>query len=73
MNDYFIEYFKECKSKQDAIKKGFYNIWTPERIKSAFNFGNGTIKDFYRYRKDNAPKYCKIEEISKEDAAQLIF
>lgn len=40
-----------------AIKKGFCIIWDAERIKKAFNHGNGTEKDFNRYKKDNS-KYC---------------
>ena len=40
-----------------AIKKGFCIIWDSERIKKAFNHGNGTEKDFNRYKKDNS-KYC---------------
>ena len=39
-----------------AIKKGFCIIWDSERIKKAFNNGNGK-KDFNRYKKDNS-KYC---------------
>ena len=30
-----------------------FNVWDNERIRNAFNFGNGTIKDFERYMKDN--------------------
>ncbi len=40
-----------------AIKKGFCILWDAERIKKSFNFGNGTKKDFNRYKKDNS-KYC---------------
>ena len=32
-----------------AYQQGDYLEWTPERIKSAFNFGNGTEKDLERY------------------------
>ena len=69
---YFIEYFKG-NSKAQAIREGNYNIWTPERIKSAFSFGNGTLKDFNRYRADNAPRYCKIEEITRAEAEALKY
>ena len=70
---YFIEYAKEAKTKDNAIKTGLYNIWTPERIKRAFSFNNGTLKDFNRYRKDNAPRFCYIEEISKEETENLAY
>ena len=32
-----------------AYQRGDYLEWTPERIKRAFNFGNGTEKDLERY------------------------
>jgi len=50
------------KTKQEAIKAGDFNEWTKERIKSAFNFGNGTMKDFSEYA-DNNKKYCWIDII----------
>ena len=40
-------------SVEETMRKGFYIEWTPERIKSAFNFGNGTEKDLKRYMNDN--------------------
>ena len=33
----------------EAYQRGDCLEWTPERIKSAFNFGNGTEKDLERY------------------------
>lgn len=36
-----------------------FNYWTEERIKGAFNFGNGTIKDLKRYAKNNK-QFCTI-------------
>ena len=33
----------------EAYQRGDYLEWTPERIKRAFNFGNGTEKDLERY------------------------
>ena len=35
--------------------------WTPERIKAAFNYGHGTIKDLRVYMENNT-KYCIFEE-----------
>ena len=32
-----------------AYQQGDYLEWTPERIKRAFNFGNGTEKDLEKY------------------------
>ena len=34
-----------------AYQQGDYLEWTPERIKRAFNFGNGTEKHLDRYIK----------------------
>ena len=49
-----------------AIKDGYFNVWTDERIKKAFNFGNGTKKDFNRYKEANK-SYCKILEMDEKD------
>lgn len=48
---------KLCGSLKKAIAAGAYNIWTPERVKLAFNFGNGNEKDFNRYMQDNK-QFC---------------
>ena len=42
---------------QKAIADGYFLIWTKERIKNAFNFGEGTEADLKRYMKDNK-QYC---------------
>ena len=42
-----------------------FTIWNAERIKNAFNFGNGTMKDFYRYMRDN--KNVCFDRISKSN------
>lgn len=49
-----------------AIKDGYFNVWTDERIKKAFNFGNGTKADFNRYKEDNK-SYCKILEVDEKN------
>lgn len=49
----YMEILKKYK-KRESIEKGMYNIWDKRRIKGAFDFGNGTIKDFKRYMKDNS-------------------
>ena len=48
---------KLCGGLKKAIAAGAYNIWTPERVKLAFNFGNGSEKDFNRYMQDNK-QFC---------------
>lgn len=50
-------WIKKHGSVDACIKKGWFTTWTPKRIKEAFNFGQGTEKDFERYQKDNA-QYC---------------
>ena len=45
-----------------AIKDGYFTEWTPERIKKAFNFGNGTQKDFLNYMQNNKG-LCIFKEI----------
>lgn len=46
-------------SKTSGLKR----IWTEEQIKGAFNFGNGTIKDFKNYM-DNNKQFCIFEKIN---------
>lgn len=41
-----------------------YNYWTMERVRDAFNFGHGTVKDFERYMKDNK-RYCRFERVER--------
>ena len=38
---------------ETMIKDEMYILWDEERIKRAFNFGNGTIKEFNRYMEAN--------------------
>lgn len=54
-----------CKKNDPYLKEHYNNnplnmvkamdgiLWDDARIKHAFNFGNGTKKDFLRYMKDN--------------------
>ena len=53
-----IEISKRC---------GDFNVWDDERIKNAFNFGNGTIKNFEEYMRNNK-RYCTF--ITDESAAE---
>lgn len=54
---------RECNNSiKKAINTGYYMEWTQERIKNAFAFGHGTIKDFERYKRDNK-QFCIWIEI----------
>lgn len=45
------------ETRQKAIADGYFLEWTKERIKNAFNNGNGTDADLKRYMRDNK-QYC---------------
>ena len=48
-------------------RSGDFTVWDDERIKNAFNFGNGTIKHFEAYMSNNK-RYCTfITEKSAEN------
>lgn len=53
-----IEISKRC---------GGFNVWDDKRIKNAFNFGNGTIKHFEEYMRNNK-RYCTF--ITDKSAAE---
>ena len=57
-------------SVKQAIKNGFFMVWTPERIRGAFSNGRGTLADFERYKSDNKP-YCTIIELTAAELARL--
>lgn len=57
---------RRYKSINEAIQDGGYSVWCNEKIKLAFNFGNGTEKDFKRYCKDNKCKIISENEFYKE-------
>lgn len=60
-----LEIFKDDIRKfgsiQACIDNLQYMVWTPERIKGAFNFGNGTSEHFREFKKNNA-KYSVFVE-----------
>lgn len=59
----FVEVFKgKGLSTNDELKTGMYNEWNEKRIKRAFNFGNGTLKDFHNYVRDNT-KYAEFIQL----------
>ena len=49
-------------SLPEALKKGYYMEWSMEKIKRAFSFGNGNMKDFIEYAKLNK-NYCLFLEV----------
>ena len=55
---------------EKALENGYFNIWTAERIKGAFNYGHGTKKDFERYKKDNVHN-CIIREYTPDELANI--
>ena len=48
-------------------RSGDFTVWDDERIKNAFNFGNGTIKHFEAYMSNNK-RYCTF--ITEKSAAE---
>lgn len=44
---------RKYNSLREAIADGFYDAYTEERIKLAFNLGSGTLSDFKRFCKEN--------------------
>ena len=42
------------KNARQAFLDGDFMTWTDKNLKDAFNFWQGTIKDFKRFLKDNA-------------------
>lgn len=50
------------EARQKTIADGYFLDWTKERIKNAFNNGNGTDADLKRYMKDNK-QYCVFVRI----------
>ena len=48
---------KELGRVRLAVEKKWYTVWDEDRIRKAFNFGNGTMVDFKRYMENNKP-YC---------------
>lgn len=41
------------KTIEDSLKDGSFQVWNENRIKKAYNFGNGTMQDFLNRRKQN--------------------
>lgn len=55
-------YGRRYKNLAQAISAGSYAPWDSDRIKSAFQFGNGTLKDFRRHCKDNGMTILTAKE-----------
>jgi hypothetical protein len=49
------------KNARNSFLNGDFFTWTAENLKSAFAFGNGTMKDFSRYSRDNAGNSTHID------------
>lgn len=59
----YIETDKGLSLRQ-ALQTGKYNIWNNDRIKGAFNFGNGSMKHFKEYMQNNKSyaDFYKLED-----------
>lgn len=55
-------WIKKHGTAKEAIRRGWYIEWTPEKIRGAFNNGNGNEKDFKQY-KENNKSLCLFMEI----------
>lgn len=55
-NEFYNGNFNEMIEKKDG------NIFDDEKIKKAFNFNNGTKKDFKSYMENNK-QYCKYYDL----------
>ena len=62
---------QELGSTEKAIKNGFFTVWNEKRIKQAFNFGNGTKKDFFRYQQSNK-QFCIFQDLSEKAINQIL-
>lgn len=53
----FLEIYKADIAKfgsiEECIKEGYYGHWTERKVKAAFNYGNGTMKDFMEFIRNN--------------------
>ena len=49
----YVEIFATKKFAEKEVTAGGWNLWDIGRIQRAFNFGDGTIKDFKEYAKNN--------------------
>ena len=50
---FIIEISGRATDAEKSYKAGDWNIWSSKRIKGAFDFGNGTMRDMKRYAADN--------------------
>lgn len=59
---YLVEHYNN--NPLDMVKAGDGLIWDADRIRHAFNFGNGTEKDLHRYMTDNK-RFCAFYDTEK--------
>lgn len=57
---------RSYESIRDAIKDGSYSVWCNQKVKQAFNFDNGTEKDFKEFCRNNKCKVLSENEFYKE-------
>lgn len=62
---------QELKSIEKAIKNQWFTVWAPERIKAAFNFGNGTQKHFNDYMRNNK-EFCIFKELTEKEITCIL-
>lgn len=55
-------WIKKYGSVKEAIRRGWFIDWPPEKIRYTFNNGSGTKKDFEQYKKDNK-NICLFMEV----------
>ena len=53
IREIYKPHIKQDGSLEKVIENGCFIDWTPERIKSSFNFGNGTEKDLKKHMENN--------------------
>ena len=52
---------EKCGSVKEAMRRGLYTAWTPDKIKGSFNYGKGTVKDLKKYMDNNKTLLCFVE------------
>lgn len=63
---------RDLGSVEKAIAGGWFTVWTDTRIKAAFNFGNGSEKDFSEYRANNKA-FCIFKDLSESEITKILF
>ena len=61
-NPYLVRHYHN--NPAEMVKAGDGIVWTADKIRSAFNFGNGTEKDLRRYIENNKC-FCAFYDTEK--------